>query len=329
MKAILGGAVMALLVGASGAYAQQAAAPAEPKPFAAGQPVGSTTRDGVYTPASDNVKMFGALVSVESCSYDATRNLIVAPNRGTTQDKAPNDAFVSLINHDGSVHTQKWIGTNRNGLVLNEPYGSDIEGGKLYLADRDGGTADGTPSTAVIRMFDMETGAPTGEVAVPDASWLNDLEVASDGTIYASQTGGGQADEPQRIFKVTPDGTVSVFLDGAPLASPNGVGIDNDGNIVVVNIGDDAVLTFSPEGELLNTEHAAQVGSDGLVIMEDGTKYVSSVTQGGISKIAPGQPAELIATGVPGAASMCYDSEANQLVVPLNNNNGLAFIKLD
>jgi hypothetical protein len=50
--------------------------------------------------------------------------------------------------------------------------------------------------------------------------------------------------------------------------------------------------------------------------MPDGTKYVSSVTPGGVSRIRPGQPAELIAQNIPNAASMCYDAGANQLVIP-------------
>ena len=42
--------------------------------------------------------------------------------------------------------------------------------------------------------------------------------------------------------------------------------------------------------------------------MPDGTKYVSSVLNGGVSRIRPGQPAELIAQNIPNAASMCYDA---------------------
>ena len=44
---------------------------------------------------------------------------------------------------------------------------------------------------------------------------------------------------------------------------------------------------------------------------------------------APGAPAELIARNIPSAASMCRDAEANQLVIPMNANNGLAFIPLE
>ena len=50
---------------------------------------------------------------------------------------------------------------------------------------------------------------------------------------------------------------------------------------------------------------------------------------GGVSRIPPGGEAELIATGIPSAASMCYDAGANQLVIPMNPNNALAFVPLE
>jgi hypothetical protein len=60
----------------------------------------------------------------------------------------------------------------------------------------------------------------------------------------------------------------------------------------------------------------------------DETKYVSSVTHGGISPIRPGTPAELIARNIPSAASMCHDAGANQLVIPMNPHNDWAFVPL-
>jgi sugar lactone lactonase YvrE len=152
--------------------------------------------------------------------------------------------------------------------------------------------------------------------------------VTDNGTVYASVTGGTDASTWQ-VWRVMPDGAASVFVQGAPLNRPNGVALDAQGNIVVVNVGDDAVLTFSPDGKLVRTEHASQAGSDGLVIMPDGTKYVSSVVNGGISRIRPGQASTLIAQNIPNAASMCYDAGSNQLVIPMNANNALAFVKLD
>jgi len=177
----------------------------------------------------------------------------------------------------------------------------------------------------------MQTGAPAGEIRVERSAWFNDIEVADDGTIYATQTGdrGDKADPATwQVWRIAPDGTASIFVQGAPLRQPNGVAFDPHGNIVVVNVGNDEVLTFSRTGQLVKTERAAQAGSDGLVIMPDGTKYVSSVLNGGVSRIQAGKPAELIARNIPSAASMCYDAGANQLVIPMNPNNGLAFVPL-
>jgi hypothetical protein len=333
---------LALVIGIvpASALAQE---PQGPQPFVVGSPLGlpvTPAADRAYEPMSSNVRVYGAIYSAESCSYDAERGVIVVPNRGVPQSVQANNAWVSLINHDGSVHTARWIGVQNPAerasltppLVLNEPFGSDIANGMLYVADRDGGTGPSDPSVAVIRRFDMRTGAPAGEIRVQAVDWINDIEVADDGTIYATKSGDlGNTPDPAtwQVWKIAPNGTASIFVQGAPLSVPNGVAFDPRGNIVVVNVGNADVLTFSPAGRLLGTEQAAQAGSDGLVIMPDGTKYVSSVRQGGVSRIRPGRAAELIARNIPSAASMCYDAGANQLVIPMNPNNGLAFVRID
>jgi len=290
------------------------------------------------------VKVYGGFRSAEACQYDPVMDLVVVSNMGIAQNLTPNDGYITLLNHDGSVHTPKWIGVQgatargEANLItpfeLNQPFGIDILNGVLYVADSDGNLRNpdpaatgNTPVVYNVRTFNMVTGEPIATFPIPDANGLiNDLAVAADGTIYASQT---SAAENSRIWKITPDGTVSIFFAGMPLNSPNGVAIDPDGNIVVVNIGDNAVVTFSPDGSVLRTETASQAGNDGLVIMPDGTKYVSSVREGGVSMIPPGGASTLIATGIPSAASMCYDPTANALFIPMNNNNAVAIIPLD
>ena len=341
LSLLTGAALTAMGAAAGAVLAQQA--PQGPQPYFVGNRVGlpvNPAPDGAFEPASSNVKMYGSIYSAESCSYDPDRGVIVVPNRGVPQNVQTNNAWVSFLNHDGSVHTARWIGVQNPGearanltppLVLNEPYGSDIVNGTLYLADRDGGTGPNDPSIAVIRRFSMKTGAPAGEVKVEKSPWFNDIEVADDGTVYATVTGaGGQNPDAStwQVWKITADGSASIFVQGAPLRQPNGVAIDPKGNIVVANMGTDEILTFSKDAKLLTTERAAQTGSDGLVIMPDGTKYVSSVQNGGVSRMRPGQPAELIARNIPSAASMCYDAGANQLVIPMNPNNGLSFVSL-
>jgi SMP-30/Gluconolactonase/LRE-like region len=317
--------------------------PAGPQPYLVGNRLGlpiNPAPDGKFDAMSKNVKVYGAIYSAESCSYDPTRGVIVVPNRGVAQNVQTNNGWISFINHDGSVHTARWVGIQNPGdqrstmkpaLVLNEPLGSDIAGGMLYLADRDGGTNPNDPVVSVVRRFDMKTGMPSPDIRVEKSNGFNDIEVTDDGTIYATQTGaGGQNPDPMtwQVWKITPQGNASIFIQGAPLRQPNGIAFDPQGNIVVVNIGNNEVLTFGQDGKLLKTENAVQAGNDGLVIMKDGTKYVSSVLLGGVSRIRPGKPAEMIAQNIPNPASMCYDAGANQLVIPMNANNGLAFIPL-
>jgi hypothetical protein len=220
---------------ASAGVAAQAPAPAVPGPFKAGTPLATVNEAGVPTPMSGNVKVFGSFNFSESCTFDPARNVIVAMNAGAAQEILPNDGYVSLINPDGSVHTSKWIGATRDSLTLNHPRGSAISNGVLYTVDE-----------GVLRSFDLVTGNPLKEVTVTGGTFLNGIGVTADGTAYISNTRA-----PETILKVTPDGTTSVFLEGAPLAAPNGVAIDKAGNIVVVNIGTNDVLTFNPAGELI------------------------------------------------------------------------------
>ena len=280
--------------------------------FAAGEPIGSVNEAGVRVPMSSNVKVYGSFHFSESCAFDANKNLVLAMNNATRGDGTENDGYVSLINPDGSVHTPKWIGATRDGLELHHPLGSAISNGVLYTVD-----------VGYVRSFDLASGQPLDAVAIPGSTILNGIAVADDGTIYASNTRS-----PESVYKVAPNGEVSTFADGAPLAAPNGVAIDRDGNIVVVNVGDSAVITYNTHGEVILTEYAVEGGNDGIVVTEDGTKYVSSVRFGSVSRIRPGQDAEVIAAGIPSAASMCYDSVQNQLVIPLNGNYALAFIPL-
>jgi len=264
-----------------------------------------------------NTRVYGSFHFAESCSYDPVRDLYVAPSVGNRGPDFPNDGYVSLINPDGTVHTPKWIGVTRDGLTLNDPLGSDIVNGRLYVVDG-----------PIVRWFDMTTGAPIGSAEIPGATSFNDIEVAEDGTAYMSQTGAADGSVPQRIYRLLPDGTSSVFVDGAPLGRPNGVAFDPSGNIVVVNVENADIHTFSPAGELLSTRRSLDPGNDGLVILEDGTMYVSSVRQGTVARIRPGAEPELIASGIPSAASMCYDPTRERLIVPMNSWFALAFVDL-
>ena len=311
-----------------------------PQPFAVGNPLGLPmvpAPDGGFNAISSNVKVYGAIYSAESCSYDPERGVIVVPNRGVTQNVQTNDSWVSFVNHDGSVHTARWIG---------------VRSGRSRLADA------ATRSQRALRQRHCEWcavpggsrwrdgperpecgGRPSFQFEDRYARWRGSRRQVS--MVQRYRGGGGRdhlrdADGRRRESRCLDLASLEDYArgrclhlrSGSTAASAQWRGLNPQGNIVVANMGTDEILTFSKEGKLLTTERAAQTGSDGLVIMPDGTKYVSSVQNGGVSRIRPGQAAELIAQNIPSAASMCYDEGAKQLVVPMNPNNGLAFIPL-
>src|SRR5574342_431308 len=116
--------------------ALQAQAPTGPQPFFVGNRLGlpiNPAPDGKFDAMSKNVKVYGSVYSAESCSYDATRGVIVAPNRGVRQNVQTNNAWITFLNHDGSVHTSRWVGVQAPGdrgnlhppPVFNEPSGRD------------------------------------------------------------------------------------------------------------------------------------------------------------------------------------------------------------
>src|SRR5678816_1081128 len=148
---LLTGAVTMAVGVATGVLLAQQPSPT-PQPYFVGNRLGlpiNPAPDGAFAPTSSNVKVYGAIYSAESCSYDPARQLIVVPNRGVPQNVQTNNGWISFLNHDGSVNTARWIGVQNPSdrgsltppLVLNEPYGSDIVNGFLYVADRDRGTS--------------------------------------------------------------------------------------------------------------------------------------------------------------------------------------------
>src|SRR5688572_18723669 len=157
---LAGAGTLAIGMAAGALLAQQPPPPQPAQPFFTGNRLGlpiNPAADGSFEAMSPNVKVYGAIYSAESCSYDPGRGLIVVPNRGVAQNVQTNNAWVSFINHDGSVHTARWVGIQTPEqraamtppLVLNEPLGSDIANGQLYVADRDGGTSPNDPAISV------------------------------------------------------------------------------------------------------------------------------------------------------------------------------------
>ena len=102
-----------------------------------------------------------------------TRGLIVVPNRGVPQNVQTNNAWVSFINHDGSVHTARWIGVQNPADRASADAAAGAERAvrqrhrqrrALPRRSRRRHRARAIRASPSIRKFDMKTGAPAGEI---------------------------------------------------------------------------------------------------------------------------------------------------------------------
>lgn len=120
----------------------------------------------------------------------------------------------------------------------------DADRGRLVAVSTNGFTAAGRakPRNRLVT-FDLRSGAKTGEVMLPEAEQLNDLVVAADGTLYTTDSFGGT------VWRVDPEGKVTVLGEKHALKSVNGIALSSDGGILYVAHGTGVALADLATGE--------------------------------------------------------------------------------
>ncbi|RYG85822.1 MAG: gluconolaconase, partial [Alphaproteobacteria bacterium] len=155
----------------------------------------------------------GGFMMPESVSYDAASDALYVGNINSPDMSANGAGYISKVGLDGKVIEEKFADG------LNAPKGTYIANGKLYVA--------GVEEIAVI---DMATGEVIERLSAPGATFLNDLVVAEDGTIYATETLQGA------IYTFSGGSSAQFVVDPA-LAGANGIVLE-DGKLLVATLGD-------------------------------------------------------------------------------------------
>jgi sugar lactone lactonase YvrE len=246
----------------------------------------------------------------ESALHDTQADVYLVSNiNGSPLDKDGN-GFVSRVSPAGELVELKWIDGAAEGVTLHAPKGMAVSGDTLYVADID-----------TLRLFDRATGAPKGEIAVPGATFLNDLAPASAGGVYLTDSGlkaGADGFEPSgsaAVYRVHADGTVETLLKDASLPGPNGVAED-DGRVLVVTFGANELFTIEDGAKKVLGE-LPKGGLDGLVRLSDGRWAVSS-WEGQAVYVGPATgPFDTLLEGLPAPADLGVDLGRSRLLVPL------------
>jgi DNA-binding beta-propeller fold protein YncE len=254
----------------------------------------------------------GEFAQPESVLHDSAADVYLVSNlRGSPLDKDGN-GFISRVSPDGKVLAPRWIEGGRGGAVLNAPKGTGIRGDTLYVADID-----------VVRRFHRTTGAPLGEIPIQGATFLNDVAVGADGSVYVTdmglRMGAGrmQASGTAAIHRIAPGGQVRTLASGPELGSPNGIVVDADGTVTVAGYTSGDVLRIAPGGARTPLQAPSRGQLDGLVRTRDGTLLVSDWKRSAVYAVRADAGPAVAVRDLPSPADIGYDARRHRLLVPL------------
>ncbi len=239
----------------------------------------------------------------ESVLYDrASDAYLVANINGTPLDKDDN-GFISRINPDGHVDQLTWIDGADSAVTLNAPKGMGIRGDTLFVADID-----------EVRLFDRLSGEPRGSWRVRGATFLNDIHVGPDGTVYVTDS-GLRADFSNSgtaaVWRFDPRGSGTTIARGNALGGPNGIWADS-GGVTVVSYSSGDTYRLSARGARTALPKPPAGGLDGLVRASDGAWLVSSWNDSTVRRLMPGDTAWIaVVRGVESPADIGFDTRAS------------------
>jgi sugar lactone lactonase YvrE len=250
-----------------------------------------------------------AINAPESVLYDADADVYLVSNINGGSLEKDGNGFISRVTPDGRVAELKWIAGGANGATLNAPKGMGVKGDTLYVADID-----------ALRLFHRSTGASLGAWPVPGATFLNDVSIGPDGTVYVTDSGlksgpNGFADSgTDAVYKF--DGRKAVSLaKGASLGRPNGIAADSSG-VTVVSFGSGEVYRIDAStGARADLPRPPKGQLDGVERFPDGTLLMSSWEGSAIYRFKAGSYTTVI-DSVSTPADIGYDSKRGAVLIP-------------
>ena len=241
------------------------------------------------------------LKTPESVLYDQERDVIYVSNIDGDPSLKDGNGFISILNSDGSVKNLQWI---KN---LDAPKGLAIFKGKLYVADID-----------KLVEIDIEKGSITAKHDAPGAVFLNDVTAYMNGMIFVSDTRTAK-------IHVLNEGKFTVWMEGKPLETPNGLMVEK-GKLLV---GDKNIYEVDIE-----TKKTVQLiedagGVDGLEKNKDGD-FVFSNWAGKIYIHKNGKTIKLLDTTEQklNTADIDYDLKHDLILVPTFFDNHIDAYKI-
>jgi len=239
----------------------------------------------------------------ESACYNSTEGIIYVSNIVGMHNIKDGEGFLSKLNGKGEFITKEWV------TGLNAPKGIGCTKNKLFVTDID----------QVVEV-DLTSGKVTNTYRNSKSKSLNDVTIASDGTVFISDSGGNC------IFQIGKD-SLEVFLQSDQLEKMNG--ILAEGNLLYMGSKDNFISVDKKSKAIrILVENTGYL--DGIVKVGK-NKFVTSDFKGKVQLIEPGKDIEVLMNTTDlkiNAADLGYISSQNLLLVPTFLDNKVVAFKL-
>jgi outer membrane protein assembly factor BamB len=237
----------------------------------------------------------------ESVFYDSERDLIYVANINGNPTEKDGNGFISVLSPDGSVKVFKWIEN------LSAPKGMAVFNERLYVADID-----------QLVEIDIEKGKILNKYDAPNAIFLNDVAACMNGMIFVS-------DSRTAKIHVLNDGVFSVWIEGDPFKSPNGL-ITEKGKLYV---GDENIYEVDVLSKKITKIISDAGGVDGLEKNNEG-QFVFSNWPGRIFIHTNGENIKLLDTTSEeiNSADIDFALKYNWILVPTFFDNRIVAYKI-
>jgi sugar lactone lactonase YvrE len=256
------------------------------------------------------------LAQPESVVVDpATGAIYVSNIVGAVMQKDGN-GFIAKLNGDGKVVTRQWV------KGLDSPTGLALHDRTLYVADVDQLVEINAASGEIVKRYPAK-----------GATFLNDVAIDPDGTVYVSDT-------PSNTIWRLKDGSFEPWIADDKLNGPNGLLVQGD-MLVVASLG--KIPGVGQKQELaglslisLKDQSVTKLGDgrpignlDGLELLQPGVYLVTDWAAGALYRVdAKGKAQQLIDLNQ-GSADLTYLPDKKIVLIPMMLDNTLVAYRLD
>lgn len=245
----------------------------------------------------------------------ATGAIYVSNIVGAVMQKDGN-GFIAKLSGDGKVLTKQWV------KGLDAPTGLALHDRTLYVADVDQLVEINAASGEIIKRYPAK-----------GATFLNDVAVDADGTVYVSDT-------PTNTIWRLKDRSFEPWLANDKLNGPNGLLVQGD-TLIVASLG--RIPGVGQKQELaglsqvsLKDQSVSPIGNGqpignlgGLELLQPGVYLVTDWAAGALYRVDAKGKAERLIDLNQGSADLTYLPDKKIVLIPMMLDNSLVAYRLD